>query len=223
MSSTVTPSSVSLRTMPHSSLRLRRVEPGGGLVEEEDARAPDQRRREVEPAAHAPGVGACGAPGRVAEPELPEELGGPGLRRGAPLAEQPGDEHEVLGAGERLVDPRVLPGEPDERAHAVRLGEHVVPADDGAPLVRRQQRGEHPRRGGLAGAVGPQHPQHGALGGGEARTRERGGGAEALDETVGLDGRWHSTTVSEGSDSRRGDFGPGTPVGPVPPPAVGPG
>ena len=53
-----------------------RVEPGGRLVEEEDRRPRDQRRGEVEAAAHPARVGAHQAVGGVAEVEALQQLGG---------------------------------------------------------------------------------------------------------------------------------------------------
>ena len=50
------------------------VETGGGFVEEEHRRAGDQRRREVEPPAHAARIRLQGAVTRVGELELLEEL-----------------------------------------------------------------------------------------------------------------------------------------------------
>ena len=50
------------------------VEAGGGLVEEEDAGLVDQRQREVEPPAHAAGVAADLAVGRLGEPDALDQL-----------------------------------------------------------------------------------------------------------------------------------------------------
>ena len=58
---------------PHV-LALGGVQAGRGLVEEDDARAADEARREVEAAAHAAGVGLRGAVAGVGEVEPVEQL-----------------------------------------------------------------------------------------------------------------------------------------------------
>ena len=85
-----------------------RVEPGGGLVEEQHRRAGHQRRGEVESAAHAAGVGLRQAVGGVGEREALEQLARALLRRAAAEVVEPPDHLEVLEAGEVLVDGRVL-------------------------------------------------------------------------------------------------------------------
>ncbi len=80
------------------------IEPGGGLVEEQHRRRRDQRHREVEPAAHAAGVGLDAAVGGVGEVEALEQLAGPSRGRLPAEAVEPPDHVEVLVAGEDLVD-----------------------------------------------------------------------------------------------------------------------
>src|SRR5262249_5923974 len=58
-----------LEQLPDDATALR-IEPGGGLVEEEDARAVDEAARDLEPAAHAARV----RPRRLVAP-LPEPYG----------------------------------------------------------------------------------------------------------------------------------------------------
>ena len=57
-----------------------RVQAGRRLVEEQDDRVGDERRGEVEPAAHAARVGAGQVVGGVGEAEALEQLGGAGAR-----------------------------------------------------------------------------------------------------------------------------------------------
>ena len=105
---------------------------------------------------------------------------GPPLGRGRAQAEQLADQDEVLGAGEVLVDRRVLAGEADGPAHLVGLGRHVVAADPRDAGVRLQQGRQDAHGGGLAGAVGTEDAQHGA-GGHRQRDAVQGlGVAEAL-------------------------------------------
>ena len=74
VSSTVVPSATSSSIVSHRSTRLRGSRPGGRLVEEQHRRARDERGREVEPAAHAAGVGLRHAVGGVGEVEALEQL-----------------------------------------------------------------------------------------------------------------------------------------------------
>ena len=62
---------------------VARVEPGGGLVEEQHVRPADEAHGEVEPAAHAAGVGADPPSCGVGEAEPPDELGGAPARLAA--------------------------------------------------------------------------------------------------------------------------------------------
>jgi hypothetical protein len=119
-------------------------------------------------------------------------MSGPGPRLALAQPVQPPDHLQVLLAGQVLVDRGVLTGEPDGRADLAGLADHVQADDLGPPRVRRQQRAEdaHDRR--LAGAVGPEQAQHGALGDGEVDPVERGLCAEPLDETLDDDGIGHA-------------------------------
>ena len=64
------------------------------------------------------------------------------------------------------------------------------------------QRGQHPHGGGLAGAVGTEQAEHGALGHDEAHPVDRDGVPEVLDEIDGLDGQLgaHRSTPPHGTD-----------------------
>ena len=73
-----------------------RVEPGGRLVEEHQLRRDDDARGDVEPPAHAAGVVLDQPAGGLGEAERLEQLGGALLRRGAPEAEQPAEQDQVL-------------------------------------------------------------------------------------------------------------------------------
>ena len=74
VSSTVVPSATSASIASQSPMRLREVEAGRRLVEEEHRRAGDERRGEVEPAAHAARVGAHEPVAGVGELEGGEQL-----------------------------------------------------------------------------------------------------------------------------------------------------
>jgi len=182
---------------PHV-LALGGVQAGGRLVEEHDGRAADEARREVQPATHAAGVGAGRAVRGVLEPEPAEQLLGAGAGRAPREVEELADHDQVLRAREGVVDARVLPGEADRAADGVRLVGDVEPRDPRGPGVRAQQRREDAHRRGLAGPVGPQHPQHGAGARGQVDPRERLGGAEGLAQPLGLDGEVHRRSFRRG-------------------------
>ena len=76
---------------------------------------------------------------------------------------EPTDHADVLPAGQVLVDGGVLPRQPDDPTHGLGLFDHVVAEDGGVSRVRAQDGGEdaHSRR--LAGAVGAEQPEDGAL------------------------------------------------------------
>ena len=173
--------------VPHV-LALGRVETGGRLVEEDHRGTADQAGREVEPPAHAAASRSWPSGSAAsAEVEPLEQFGGARLGVAAAEVQQLADEHEVLGAGEVLVDRGVLAGQADGAADLVRLGGDVVPADQGGAGVGLQQGGENADRGGLAGAVRAEDAEDGAFAGGEVDPVEGLGGAEALPEPLGLD------------------------------------
>jgi hypothetical protein len=57
--------------LPHAAAAAR-VQPGGRLVEEDHPRGADQGHREVQPPAHAAGIGRGRFPGRVDQVDLVE-------------------------------------------------------------------------------------------------------------------------------------------------------
>jgi hypothetical protein len=105
---------------------------------------------------------------------------------------QPAHHLEVLEAGQVLVDGRVLPGEPDRRAHRPGVADHVQPDHLGPPRVGAEQRGQDPDHRGLPRAVGAEQPEHGPLGHGQVHSVECGGGAEALHQPLDDDRIGHA-------------------------------
>ena len=116
-----------------------RVEARRRLVEEQHRRARDERGREVEPAAHAAGVGLRDAVGGVGEVEALEQLAAARLRGAAALAVEAADHDEVLEAGEVVVDRGVLAGEADPGAQRAGVADDVEAGDAGR--CRRRGRG----------------------------------------------------------------------------------
>ena len=188
----VVPPSARSAMNSHMPSRLRGIEPGGRLVQEQHPRTGDQRRGDVEPAAHAAGVRLRRPVGRVGEVEAGQQLVGPrpGLRLGQVV--EPPDHLEVLEPGQVLVDGGVLAGQPD-RARAPRRPRRTTsrPRTCAPAGVGPQQRGQDPHHRGLPGAVRAEQAQHRALGDGQVHPVERGGVAEALHQSFDRDGVCH--------------------------------
>ena len=136
--------------LPHLEARLG-VEPRRRFVEEDDRRVADQAHRDVEPAAHAARVRRCLAVPRLGEREAGEQVVGDRAR--VLQVAQPGDQHQVLPAGEHLVDRGELAGQADRLAHVAGIRGDVEAVDRGGARVGLQQRREDPHQRGLAGAV----------------------------------------------------------------------
>ena len=140
MSSTVVPSRRSSSTMRPQLLPRARVEAGRRLVEQHHRRAADQPRGQVEPAAHAAGVGRRAPVGGLGEREAFQQLARAPARLRTAEPVQPPDHLQVLAPGQLLVHGRELPGQADAPADRQRLGGHVVaehlaPAPPSAPAA----------------------------------------------------------------------------------------
>ena len=72
-------SCASSASRPHQVLPPAQVEPGGGLVEQQQLRVGHQRPGDLHPLALALGEGAVGAVGEAADAELRQQRAGPGL------------------------------------------------------------------------------------------------------------------------------------------------
>ena len=134
-----------------------RVQAGRGLVEDQQARAPQQRGGDPEPLAHAVRVAADLVLGARASSTDLEHLVDP--RAGAVAVER-GEQFEVLAAGQIGVEPGCLheAGDPLERAGA--LSHRVAPEQLDLAGARRDQPERHPQGGRLAGPVGPEEAVH---------------------------------------------------------------
>ncbi len=157
-----------------------RVETGGRLVEEEHLRVTEEARGQVEPPAHAARVGLHGAVCGLGEPEPLQHGVGAGAGGGPPQVQQAADQIEVLPRGDVLVDGRVLAGHADQVAYLAGLACHVVAVHEGLPCVRLDEGAQHAHGRRLAGSVGSQQPEDGALGHLEGHAPHRVGVTELL-------------------------------------------
>ncbi len=139
-----------------------RVNPGGGLVEEEDLGPADQRGGQVEPPSHTARVCANGAVGSLTEVDTVEDLGSAPSRLGSGEVVEPADHLHVLPAGEVVVDGCVLPRQPDVGPDGGGVGGHIYAGNFGVARVGAEECGEHADESCLAGAVGAQQPVHDA-------------------------------------------------------------
>ena len=152
---TVTPSSFARRRdlLPERGPALD-VEAGGRLVEEEDARAVDEREREVEPALHPAGVAAHLAVGSLGQADALEQLVGARPALGARQRLQARLEPQVLAAGEQRIERGLLQRGADHAcAPPGPASTTSKPPTRARPDGGRQQRRQHQHGGRLAGAV----------------------------------------------------------------------
>ena len=122
--------------LPHDPAAAR-VEPGRGLVEEDDPRVADEGHGEVEPPAHAAGVRRDRLLRRLDEVEALEQLIDPPAALGLAQVPEVGHQLEVLLAGEQPVDRRELAGDADQAADRIGLAGDVMA---GRPGRRRRRR-----------------------------------------------------------------------------------
>ncbi len=176
---------------------LGRIEARGGLVQVDDARAPDEGRCEVEPAPHPAGVGLREPLAGIRELELLEELARPRLGVAPGEVEQLPDHHEILDAGQVLVDARVLAGEADQTADGGGSSTTSWPATMAVPESGRSRVARMRTAVVLPAPLRPEHAEHASSRDLEVDAGECLRLPESLGEAVGLD-RWcgHGTTVA---------------------------
>ncbi len=138
--------------VPHAGAALR-VEAGGRLVEKQQLRVVDQAEPDVEATLLAARVRAYFAVGGALELEHLDQLAGALASRldchsvKAPLEDELGAADDLPVGSTRLADVA------DSLADLARLGGQVAARDSRGAAARRHQRGEHTKRGRLAGSV----------------------------------------------------------------------
>jgi uncharacterized protein YajQ (UPF0234 family) len=125
-----------------------------------------------------------------------------------PIEEAGGNKvRQQIGLRRGLDDPLAKRISADVATHLLRLRHHVVPRDRGGARGRAQQGHQHPQRGGLARAVGPEEADHLALGDVEVHP------VDGLDRLLllalpGLEGLHESSRVDHVAPSVVGPVGP---------------
>ena len=140
-----------------------RIDPDQRLVEDEDARAVHERRREGEALLHAVRVRLGELRGALGEAEPCEQLGAPALELAAAEAVEPADEAQELAPGELVVEEGMVRQVAGDRLGGLRLAADVVPAEQHAAGGRREEPHHHPDGRRLAGAVGSDEAEHPSL------------------------------------------------------------
>ncbi len=136
------------------------VEADGRLIEEEDGGPGDERPGDLQPPALAAAVGPDRSVGQLGEAEPFGHLGAPGPGGGSVEAEQAAVDLEVAPPGERPVDDGLLKHDGALAPGGQRFRGQVETGQAGAAGGGYDGRREHPDGGRLAGAVGPEQPEH---------------------------------------------------------------
>ena len=191
VSSTVVPPSHEVLDHAPQLVATLRVEAGGGLVEEQHRRPVHERGGEVEPAAHATGVGAR----RRGRPRASSANCSSSSSARASIS--PPSRWVSLPTSARFSRPvrfsstaAYWPASPMLARTVCGSSLHVDAEHAGGAAVGPQQRGEHAHDGGLAGTVGPEQAEHLALRHLERDALDRLDVAEALHQAVGHDRRF---------------------------------
>ena len=169
-----------------------RVQPGGGLVEQQDLRIVDERVGEAQPLLHAARQRLDVVVALVAEVDELEQVGDhpPPPRRPDAVAAR--EEVQVFPHLHVVVDAERVRHEPEDAPDLVRVPGDGHAGDLGLARRRQQQRRQDPQRRRLAGAVGPDETEDLAL---LHRQVDAGHGERAvvaLDQALGADdlGHW---------------------------------
>jgi hypothetical protein len=115
----------------------------------------------------APGIGGDGFACGVGKVEAFQQRVDGAASPVAAQVQQVGHQVQVLLAGQQVVDGGELAGDADGGTDGVGFGGDVAPCDADLAGVGFDQGGQDLHDGGLAGAVGAQQGEHGALGDGE--------------------------------------------------------
>ena len=163
-----------------------RVETRGRLVEQEELRSPEQRRRDSEPLAHPVRVAADAVLRTVAQLDQLQHLLDAGGRVGFVVV---GEQPQVLAPGEIRVEARPLDeaGDAVERLRAVdqRIAAEQLRLTGGGP----DQAEQHPQQRGLSGSVRAEQAEDVAGRDSEIDAVDRDDLTVCLDDPAGGDGR----------------------------------
>ena len=180
---------------PESRAGLR-VEPGRGLVQEEDPRPVHEGQRQVEAALHPTRVRLDLALGRRLEADPLQQLVRPALTLFTGDAVQRRLQAQVLAARQQRVERGFLQRGSDRRPHLRALLDDIEACHPGSAVSRRQQRRQHVDGRALARAVRSQEPVDLAFGDDEVDAVHCADVLELADEPLRLDAVRHLPTLA---------------------------
>ena len=138
-----------LQELPHFP-DAGRVEPVGGLVEDQHARLSEERLGDPEPLPHPERIRGDALFEPPVDPDEAREVVDLGA---GPAADHRREDLEVLAAGQRTVEIRRFDDRADVSHRRLEMAREVDAADHDAARIGTDQPGQHPDRRRLAGAV----------------------------------------------------------------------
>ena len=172
LSSTATPRALQRQHDVADVDPAERVQRAGRLVQDDELRPGDQRDGQPEPLLHALGEAADPVAGAVGQADQRQALallgaGHPRRRPAGRAGPAPRPRSARAGSGRARAGSR--PGAPRPR-----VGRPAGPSSITSPASGRTRPEQHLDHGGLAGAVGPEQPEHLAAADGEGDVVDRG-------------------------------------------------
>jgi hypothetical protein len=170
------------------TIARHRVDPRGGLVEDQDLRLVDHRHGQRQALANAQRQALGEHVHDRAEVEAAGHLGDAGIDPRGRHVEQPGVQHQVLPYRQLAIQGKGLGhvANPLARGHVARVDR--LAEQQGLAGAGRQQAGEHLHGGALAAAVGAEEAEDLAAADAERHRVDRDEVAEAHGQALGLDG-----------------------------------
>ncbi len=162
-----------------------RVQAGGRLVQQQQARRADEAGTKVQAAPLTAGVSPAPAVGHLTQAQLLDHGARRTACRQAAMAEQPRRHFQVLPAGHGGLDGRVLAGQPDLPAHARSVPDDVLAEDPQFPGVGPDERGDRADERCLARPVRAEHREYPPGRRGESEPVQRGHLAEPHGQVAG--------------------------------------
>ena len=173
----------------------RRVEPRRRLVEDQQLRPVDQRRRHGEATPEAARQPLCQHIGVASQIEEVEQLLDPRLERGATHCMEAAEHAEVLARRQRLDHDAVLQRHAESAPNGAGLASDVHAEHPDRTGIRPGDAVDHTQRRRLARAIGPEKPKALALRHVEIKIGNHRAAAKPLD---------HATRLDDGGRSRVG-------------------
>ena len=164
------------------------IEPGEGLVEDDDPGLVHERARQRHLLAHALGEALAALMGMGTEAEPVDQPARAGFGMRGVDAPEPADEFEIFERRQLVVDHRLVGNPGHHLLGRDGIGQRVDAEDRDRPGVRPQQAHHHAQGGGLAGAVGAEQGVEFAGADGEVEPIDRRA-VEGLPQIADFDGK----------------------------------